>query len=334
VSVKVSIIVPVYNGERCIERCLDSILAQTIDSYEIICIDDGSSDNSALILDRYALKYPTILHVRHTCNQGASKAREVGMRIATGDFIGFVDCDDMVLPEMFDVLYNVAIEYNADISVCGYKRIKSNRDINIEMCDWENQVLDVSKDMGCLAVINTSLWNKLYRREIALNPLCFDNPPRVGEDMMFLLSIYPRCSRIAFVNAPLYLYYVEAGNAMTYFDSDEMEVLCRDMELTRAHIMEVIEDNEIQWNYLWSLFVLIHLGFSVILRAETSGKKKCIKMVYEMLNKYVPDWKQNPFLQLDDIKFSRVKIVHNVYKRRMIYVIMMFSNLIIKMIKW
>ncbi len=120
---KISIIVPAYNRERYIAKCLDSLLAQTYKDYEIIVVDNNSEDRTAVIADEYARQNPKITVI--PCKkQGVSCARNAGMKAATGDFISFIDSDDYVDPEMFAELHAKAVEHKADIVVCGIQKPK------------------------------------------------------------------------------------------------------------------------------------------------------------------------------------------------------------------
>ena len=122
----ISIIIPAYNIEDYIGTCLDSLLKQTYKNLEIIVVDDGSSDNTGKIVDEYTIKYKNI-KVIHKKNAGVSAARNSGLDLASGDYIGFVDGDDTVDEEMFEILINNAIKYDADISHCGYKMVFPSR---------------------------------------------------------------------------------------------------------------------------------------------------------------------------------------------------------------
>ena len=114
----ISVIVPVYNVASWLPRCLDSILAQTYKNLEIVIVDDGSLDHSGCIADEYAKTYPEKICVIHTENKGVTAARLRGVREASGSWIGFVDADDEIESDMYAVLWNYAIQYQADISHC------------------------------------------------------------------------------------------------------------------------------------------------------------------------------------------------------------------------
>lgn len=125
---KVSIIVPVYNTEAYLERCLKSLVNQTLKDIEIICIDDGSKDNSVAILKKYSQLDKRIKIIEQE-NLGVSVARNNGLKLATGEYIGFVDSNDWIDLDFYEKLYNAAKKYDADISACGIKRLHINGNI-------------------------------------------------------------------------------------------------------------------------------------------------------------------------------------------------------------
>ena len=124
-TIKVSVIVPVYNVEKYLRQCLDSLVNQTLKDIEIICINDGTKDNSVEIINEYVKKCPNIILINQE-NQGLGMARNNAMKHAKGDYIAFVDSDDWVDTDMYEVLYNKAIETDADIVECDYRMVFEN----------------------------------------------------------------------------------------------------------------------------------------------------------------------------------------------------------------
>ncbi len=121
---KLSIIVPVYNVEKYLHKCVDSILSQTLTDFECILVDDGSTDNSSVICDEYAAKDPRIV-VIHKQNGGLSSARNTGLDISQGDYIGFVDSDDWIEPEMYMYMYTYANDNSCDMMCCQCRRVNN-----------------------------------------------------------------------------------------------------------------------------------------------------------------------------------------------------------------
>ena len=124
---KVSIIVPVYNVEKYLAKCLDSLVSQTLEDVEIIVVDDGSKDNSKQIIDEFQTKYPDKIKSFVKENGGLSDARNFGLDRAIGEYIGFVDSDDYVTAEMFEEMHSLAQKYDAEMVICNLQKVDENR---------------------------------------------------------------------------------------------------------------------------------------------------------------------------------------------------------------
>ena len=166
----ISVIVPVYNVEKYLRRCIDSILNQTYQNLEIILIDDGSTDNSGAICDEYIKKDNRIL-VIHQENKGLAGARNSGLDIAKGKYIGCVDSDDYIHPEMYERLYNLIVSTNTDMAVCGYHPIYSSDYKLYPMGDADIEIHTNTEAMEKLyepfcQIYWVEAWNKLYSRWI------------------------------------------------------------------------------------------------------------------------------------------------------------------------
>jgi glycosyltransferase involved in cell wall biosynthesis len=168
VDIKVSVIVPVHNVEKFLRQCLDTLISQTLAEIEIICVNDGSSDGSGAILDEYAAKDGRIVVV-HQENLGQSVARNRGMDLAKGEYIGFVDSDDWVDLNYFEKLYDVAKKYDADISCCSFFRVypPSSR-VRKKVVIAEEGVFESVRDK--YRITDTPrmchVFNKIYRRSV------------------------------------------------------------------------------------------------------------------------------------------------------------------------
>ena len=167
---KISVIVPVYNVENELSACLDSILNQTYSEIEIIIIDDGSTDSSGLIADCYMEKHSGSVYCFHQTNQGVSAARINGVEKATGDWIGFVDGDDVIEPDMYERMIRNAAKYTADISHCGYQTIVNGGARIHSFSNTGNLIVhDRTSGLKSLiegSVIEPSVCNKLFRKEL------------------------------------------------------------------------------------------------------------------------------------------------------------------------
>ena len=201
----ISIIVPIYKVEKYIHQCIESIINQTYKDLDIILIDDGSPDNCGEICDKYALKDSRI-RVFHTTNKGLSAARNVGIRAAKGEYIGFVDSDDWIDPTMYEELLDNLIRYNADISACGVQvECKKRKRKNVS-----NEISDTlyTKDEAIRAHIYETfdqyIWNKLYRSSI-WGEIMFPEGKNF-EDVSVFYRVLLSTSSIVFRSANLYHY--------------------------------------------------------------------------------------------------------------------------------
>lgn len=215
---KISIIVPVYNVDKYLDKCIDSLINQTIEEIELIFINDGSTDDSFNILNKYKNNRKII--VINQENRGVSYARNKGIDIATGEYIGFVDPDDIVNNNMFEIMYNAAKCNNSDMIICDYfeidetknKRIIKKQDINGEdSFDILRQVLN-----NFITIQNNGyLWNKIFRADIIKkNNICFDKNITICEDVLFNLNFLRIANKINYVKKPLYSYYIRGNSAI------------------------------------------------------------------------------------------------------------------------
>lgn len=200
----VSVIVPVYHVKPYLNSCLDSILAQTYENLQIILVDDGSTDGSGSICDQYAARDPRI-RVIHQENLGVSAARNAGLAAATGTWIGWVDSDDWIEPEMFARLLEGATQENADIALCG--RYQEYPDRRVPFGPKSEAVLTGSAGLLSLleeTQMDNALYDKLYRREL-FDGIRFPEG-RTYEDLAVLYRVFEKADRILCLTQPLYHY--------------------------------------------------------------------------------------------------------------------------------
>lgn len=212
---KISIIMPVFNASRFLKMALDSVIHQTLQSWELIAIDDGSTDASGTILDEYA-KNDSRISVAHLPNQGVAWSRQLGVSLAQGDYCIHIDADDWAEPDYLQQLYDKAVQTDADMVWC-------DTYVN-ERSVW-TMAAEESADKLVRAILNQhhwgTLWNRLIRREICQNedirfPLC-----NMWEDMAYVVQCLARCKKVAYVNKPLYHYrQVETSLTQTQSQRD------------------------------------------------------------------------------------------------------------------
>lgn len=205
-KIKVSVIVPVYNAEKYLASCLDSILHQSLKEIEVICINDGSEDGSLKILEQYALQDKRV-HIIDQENQGVSVARNNGIKQAQGEYIGFVDSDDWIDTDFYEKLYQTAEKTGVDIIACGiiyhgWRKTKTMLHADV------NQAADNLKDICALFHIPTLnyIWNKIYKCDwIKANKLYFPEQTTY-EDMYWSCQVMERAQKAALICGPNYHY--------------------------------------------------------------------------------------------------------------------------------
>lgn len=203
----ISIIVPVYNVEKYLTRCIDSILNQSYRNIEIILVDDGSPDNCGAICDKYAKKDARI-KVIHKKNGGLSSARNAGIEISTGDYIGFIDSDDWIAEDMYEHLLRLIKDTKSDVACCRWRdvydeiAIKSDTDSTRFNIYEEDEILyNFFK-----GEFKSATCPRLYKRSLLKKIRFYEG--RVNEDYLFSYEIFSSCKRVVQSEAPKYMYYV------------------------------------------------------------------------------------------------------------------------------
>ncbi len=243
---KISVIIPVYNVENYIRKCVDSVLGQTYQNLEIILVDDGATDLSGKICDEYAKKDNRVI-VIHKENGGLSDARNAGLEIATGDYIGFVDSDDWIEPDMYERLYKLCRDNELDIvaarfceTVMGVDKETAFTGEFLELDGIELLGLNIFGDAPY--VVTNSVWDRLYRREL-LDGISFP-VGRKYEDICFTTQVFLRAKRCGYLDAKVYHYTIRDDSimgkgvkAMDCFSDDIMEDLLPQMKERAEYLL-------------------------------------------------------------------------------------------------
>lgn len=215
---KVSIIIPVYNVEKYIERCVRTLFAQTLDELEYIFVDDCSPDKSIEVMQRVLEDYPArksqVKLIRHESNQGVSQSRQDGVDAATGEYIIHCDPDDWVELDMYEQLYNKAKETNADIVICDFieESLTAQRRPNVQIIPSQKEILKLRIAIGDF---HTGLWNKLVSHSyIKISKIRFHAEISLWEDMAYMVPLLFLSTNIAKVNLALYHYIIDIPNSI------------------------------------------------------------------------------------------------------------------------
>jgi exopolysaccharide biosynthesis predicted pyruvyltransferase EpsI len=235
----ISIIIPVYKVEEYLDRCVQSVINQTYKNLEIILVDDGSPDSCGAMCDQFANEDSRVV-VIHKENGGLSDARNVGISIAHGEYIGFVDSDDYIDLDMFEFMYNGLLEYSADISVCNFYTVRPEKKISTDLVRFP-EVLNSEEALSRLLtdrLIPNYAWNKLYRRKLFENVLF--PVGRLYEDIGTIYLVFFRAEKVVLLNRPKYYYWRRMGSIVNGWSISSLIDRCWCAEQRYKFVMKEI----------------------------------------------------------------------------------------------
>ena len=300
-----SVIVPCYNGEKFIGRCLESLVNQTLKDIEIIVINDGSTDNSQDIIDSYANKYHNIKAYKIP-NSGIADARNFGVSKVETPYFGFLDCDDYTDVTMFEKMYNKAIETNAQVVVSNFYWVKGKK----KKLEKEGPY-NTGKDM--LIHLFAVLWNKIYDTEFVRSTnIRFPSGNRY-EDAYFLYCLTPNIERLAFVDEA-FVHYVQHENSITHNNNEEVKNMITIFDNILNYYAHTNRYDEYH-DELEYLHIKFFLGNSFLRSARIDDKQDrdyTIQLGWNMLNDEFPDWHHNHYLkELPGLKNLYFRMVYD-----------------------
>ncbi len=274
---KLSIIVPVYNVLPYIRQCLDSLVGQTLEDYEIILIDDGSTDGTAQVLTEYAARYPEKIILKRVENGGQGRARNIAIDMARGDFLGFIDSDDWIDPSMYEKLWKRADETGADVVVCDFlAKYSDGREELLPACIQEHWL--ASAGSAC---------NKIFRRT-----LVGDTRFAEGlwyEDFYFSAMMLLLSKHTEFIAEPLYIY--RRGQQSTMKNNNSTK------NLDMLTIMDMLSDYMLPHGFReeFEFFLVNHVlldSVNRVARQDTPDKREVLHQLAAYVRKHIPDLSQ------------------------------------------
>lgn len=275
----ISVIIPVYNVEKYLDRCINSVVKQTYNNLEIILVDDGSPDNCPKLCDEWAKKDSRI-RVIHKKNAGVSAARNTGIDECKGDYISFVDSDDWMEETFCEEMLNVIKENKADYAACGYNRVYDDFVDHIN-CDGSVKVLDSKSFLKKLLSVQSGygfVHMKLIKREVVDN-IRFNTSLKVGEDALFNVELCDNLSKVVIYNKPLYNYYFNANSVVRKYDINYVDKYYESMKAMYEYISsknyKKLKD---LYNYIAYHVLLICVNYCYHPENKRDSKK-CLKDV-------------------------------------------------------
>ena len=295
---KLSIIVPVYNTEKYLKQCIDSLTSQTLSDIEIIIVDDGSREECARICDEFAASDARI-KVIHKENAGAGFARNTGIEAATGEYLGFVDSDDYVDFKMFESLYNVAVRYDADLVLSGISFVGGNTFSNdgevVEKNHFENDTVFENDDIKTLIFgvvgampsepddsrYGVSVWKNIFRRAVVVNGNVRFKSEReiMSEDAIFMVDFVKCIQKAVGINGAFYRYRRNDESISKSYKSDRFEKMLIFLNEIEAHIKDSFEksDYELYLNRLVQAYARILCSQEIMYARDNNIAYKALR---------------------------------------------------------
>ena len=304
----ISVIIPVYNGEKYIRKCLDSVINQTKKEIEIVVVNDGSADNTESIIKEY--KDKRIKYFKNT-NHGIGYSRNFGVSKSSGKYIMFLDSDDYIDKDECKLLYEKCLEDDLDISICDFYKVYNNNLIEVNLGDFKSSSL---KDNPDIITEFLNPWGKLYNKKILTdNKIKFVENLKY-EDAPFVIETFCNAKKIGKVNKALH-YYVIHGNSETTVRDEK----CFDILKIVDKIRKYTKDKEYLKDKIDKLTVRILTNYTIQQRMQKNKKigMKFIDEAFSYLKKEVPDYKNNKYYENRGMKkiIEKNKLLTKIYCR-------------------
>lgn len=290
-DVEVSIVIPVFNSERYISMCLDSILAQDYHDFEVLIVDDGSTDKSGQICDTYQLKDNRIkvLHIR---NSGVSVARNIAIKKASGKFLAFCDSDDVWASNYLTIMIEQMNNNHVDLVACSFTEFSEKESSPFDSFDLEKyEVEEYRKDEILNQILNNKkckgyIWNKLFRMSNVIKNLLFKENITINEDELFVLQYIDKNTRLCMCKVPLYGYRSNASGVMNSRKLLDSINSLQALELIYGRISELTENPRIQIEVLSRMTKLASYCYGKVLVSNMPEKKEWKKRIRDMILPY------------------------------------------------
>lgn len=238
---KVSVIVPAYNVEKYLPKCLDSLVRQTLNDLEIIVVDDGSKDDSGRIADQYAETHKNMMVV-HKPNEGYGKTMNLGLSLAKGEYIGILESDDWCSPFMFERLYTLAKEKDVEVIKSDFYKWWGTKDISINQSVAPQDLYNIKTNLrknAALMFMAPSIWSAIYKREFLIkNGIVLTETPGASyQDTSFLHKVLFCVESFCVINES-FIYYRQDNSASSVYDKKKIFCICDEYEESRAFLQK------------------------------------------------------------------------------------------------
>lgn len=344
----ISVIVPVYNAEKFLDKCLESIVNQSYESIELILIDDGSTDSSKMICDKYALADNRI-KVFSQKNSGPAAARNAGIRHATGDFVSFLDADDLIKKNTMELLVAKYNQYQPDLVMANFCKLEDNGEIINQSVSFrpddgpfKHQIKELSK-IDALAYVRHFLkhpsnhlisycWARLYKLSIIKNNGIFANEDmRLFEDLVFNLEYLKHTNKIVFVNESLYTYTLHNSHISVSMAIVNGDSLVHDMNVFKKKVSEFFLQSNTGTVNLFDIkreigHALVHYVIIFLIRSCRQITKSTRKRIHNEIDKIINAPILRESLQYYSPSKGNSRVLPFLMKIKLVILLMLFSN--------
>ena len=288
---KVSVIVPVYNVEKYVGKCLDTLVHQTLEDIEIIVVNDGATDNSKYIIEEYVKEHPGKIVYLEKTNGGLSDARNYGLKYAKADYVAFLDSDDYVELDMYEKLYNKAVMENSDMVECDFiweYPTKKVIDTGI-VYDSKSEMIKYGRVVA---------WNKLIKRSIIEKSKVIYPKGLRYEDVEFFYKMVPYYDKVSFVKEPL-VHYIQRTSSI----SNNQNEKTKDIFIILDNVINYYKDNGIfekyekELEYTYTRLLLCSSLYRMVKIKDKDTRKMLLDETWKKLNGEFPNWKRNSILK-------------------------------------
>lgn len=286
-SPKVSVVLPVYNAEEYLSRCLDSVLSQTYENVEVVAVDDGSSDGSPALLDAYVARHPGRVVVEHRPNGGAAAARNRGIELCSGDYLTFIDNDDWLDPDFIQLMVEAALSSSAEVVCCGYRRPNAEGRVLLEARprpsdEWGRYVVEAA-------------WAKLYRTDhVRRHGLTFLNT-NIDEDLYFSLPAIELAERVEVIPIAGYNWFFNTRSVSNTSQRSSEGLL---FEETLDAILAMMRERDIPMTEILRHYFVRLVAWFLLYTCRGDGRvvsERNLGHYVSWLDRNIGDWRREPF---------------------------------------
>ena len=289
---KVSVIVPVYNAEKYLVKCLDSLCNQTLEDLEIVLVNDGSTDNSLAILNDYKTRYPEKIKIFSKENGGQGMARNIAIQHATGKYLGFVDSDDYADVTMFEKMLNVAEQGDYDVVFCEHYEVRGENLLHKTFKDYNSE-----REMFVDALV--SPWIKLIKKETYVNSKVIFPEGYIYEDTSWFAALLPSIKKYTVIHQPLVFHAINENSTMTKRQEERTASIFPVMEYAWNYFNDngFFQDYKLELEYFFTRIMFMSSFERISKIKDKKLKKQLFARSYALVKERFPKYKKNPYLK-------------------------------------